>query len=505
MNALDGLIYGFGIAMTPENLLAAILGAFMGTAVGILPGMSPTVVLAILLVPTMTMKTETGLIMMGAIYFGTQYGDSLSAILMNVPSEAPSVVIAMDGFLMSKKGRAGAALAVAAISAFIGATVGLVGLALLAGPVSRWALAFGPPEYFVLCTVGFLLLSNISSSSLPRALIALSVGLVMTTVGIDPFTGAPRFTFGSTDLLDGIEMVPAVMGFVGMAEMIYIAAKARGLPDPVGINIKELMPSRREWSRSIPASLRGAVLGFLFGLAPGPTSTLSTFASYRIEKNLAPNEVGQGAVQAVAGPKSADDASISGHLIPLLSLGVPFTPVAAILYAGMLLHGITPGPTLTAEHPEVFWGLVAAMYIGNLALLVLNFPLVGMWVSVLRTPQPVLSAVVVVLMMIGAYSLRNSAADMVVLVVTGILGYAMRQLGYERTLAILGLCLGPLFEKSFSQSLQMSRDDPSIFFTRPIPQVLWALLVAIFLGQAFYSRASKKRRMARPEASSGLA
>ncbi|HEX9014547.1 MAG TPA: tripartite tricarboxylate transporter permease [Chloroflexota bacterium] len=492
MSPFDGLMYGFSIALTPDNLLAAVLGAFLGTAVGILPGLSPTVVLAILLVPTMGMKVETGLIMMGGIYFGTQYGDSLSAILMGVPSEAPSVVIGIDGYKLSKKGRAGAALSIAAVSAFIGATIGLVGLTLLAGPVSHWALAFGPPEYFVLCVVGFLVLSKMSSSSLPKALVALAIGMSMTTVGIDPFVGAPRFTFGQVELLDGIELVPAVMGLVGMAEMIYIAAKARGLPPPVGISIKELMPSRREWRNAIPASLRGAVIGFFMGLAPGPTSTLCTFASYRIEQRMAPTEVGEGAVQAVAGPKSADDASISGHLIPLLSLGIPFTPVAAILFAGMMLHGVTPGPNLITERPEVFWGLVAAMYLGNVALLVLNFPLVGMWVSVLRLPQPVLASILVVLMLIGAYSLRNSTVDMVVVVVTGILGYIMRQLGYERTLAILGLCLGPLAERSFSQSLQMSANDPAIFFDRPIPEVLWGLVILVFLGQTLYTRRARR-------------
>lgn len=493
MNPFDGLIYGFGVALSPENLIAGVLGAFLGTAVGILPGLSPTVVLAILLVPTMNLKLETGLIMMGGIYYGTQYGDSLSAILMGVPSEAPSVVIGIDGYQMSKNGRSGPALSIAGVAAFIGATLGLIGMTVLSGPVSQWALAFGPPEYFVLCVVGFLILSRVSSGSLPKALVGLGIGLAMTTVGIDPFTGSPRFTFGQTELLDGIELVPAVMGIVGMAELIYITARAKGLPSPVGISVRELFPTKEEWRRAIPSSLRGAVIGFFMGMAPGPTSTLSTFASYRIEQRLAPTEVGRGAPQAVAGPKSADDASIAGHLVPLLSLGIPFTPVAAILYAGFLLHGVTPGPQLLTERPEVFWGLVAAMYVGNVALLILNFPLVGLWVSVLRMPQPVLSAILVVLMLIGSYSLRNSMVDMAIVVVTGVLGYVMRQLNYERTLVILGLCLGPLAERSFSQSLQMSRYDPAIFFSRPIPQVCWFLLVVVFVAQAWYSRRKNQR------------
>jgi len=411
----------------------------------------------------------------------------------------------MDGYQIAKKGRAGAALAVSAIGSFIGSSVGLIGLALLAVPLSNWALAFGPPEYFAVTVVGFLVLSRMSSSSLPKALVALGIGLMMTTVGIDPFMGAPRFTFGNVELMEGIELVPAVMGLIGMAEMIGIAAKAAGLPRAARISYRELMPTRQEWKVAIPASLRGSVLGFFFGLLPGPTMTLSTFASYRLERRLAPEEVGHGAVQAVAGPKSADDGAVSGGLVPLMALGIPFTAVTAVLFAGLMMHGVTPGPTLISERPELFWGLVAAMYIGNIALLVLNFPLVGMWMSILRIPQPILASILVVLMLIGSYSLRNSVADMAILVGCGVLGYIMKQFDYERALVILGLVLGPMLEKNFSESLQMSRNDPMIFFTRPIPQVLWAAMVLLFLGQALYKRRSwrqEERRALRDQRSS---
>jgi len=442
--------------------------------------MGPTVVLALLLVPTMGMKPETGLIMLGAIYYGTQYGDSLSAILMGVPSEPPSVVIGMDGFQASKKGRAGPALAVAATGSFIGATIGLVGLSLVAGPLSEAALAFGPPEYFAITVVGLLVLSRMSSASMTKGLVALGLGLAVTTVGIDPLSAVPRFTFGQVQLLGGIELVPTVMGIIGMAELIHIAGRKTGLPKAIGFKARDLMPTRKEWRECIPASLRGSVIGFLFGLLPGPTMALATFASYRLERRLAPNEVGTGSLRAVAGPKAADDGAVSGTLIPLMALGIPFSAVTAVLFAGLLLHGITPGPDMISQNPHIFWGMVAAMYIGNVALLILNFPLVAMWTSVLRLPQSILSALLVVLMMIGAYSLRNNLFDMIVLAVAGIVGYVMKQLGYERTLVILGLVLGPMLESSLGRSLELSDGSLMIFVRRPIPLALWAILVVFF-------------------------
>jgi putative tricarboxylic transport membrane protein len=493
MNPIEGLAYGFGIALTPENLIAALVGALLGTAIGILPGMGPTVALALLLVPTMGMKVETGLIMLGAIYYGTQYGDSMTAILMNVPSEAPSVVIGIDGHMIAKKGRAGAALAVAAVGSFFGATIGLIGLTLIAGPVSRAALAFGPPEYFAVTVVGLFVLSKISSACLSKGLVSLGIGLALTTVGIEPLSGMPRYTFGDVDLMLGVDLVPMVMGVIGMAEMLAMASDAMGLPPAVSINYRDLMPTRHEWAKAIPASIRGSFLGFFMGLLPGPTMALSTFASYRLEKRLAPDEVGRGAVQAVAGPKSADDGAISGTLVPLMALGIPFTAVTAVLFAGLLLHGVTPGPTLIVERPEIFWGLVAAMYIGNVALLVLNFPLVGMWTSVLKIPQPILSAMLVVLMLIGAYSLRNSSLDMLVLVLAGCLGYIMKQLNYERTLLILGLVLGPMLETNFGRSLEMSNGNLEIFVTRPIPDFLWLVLAMVLIAPPLMKAVTRRR------------
>ncbi len=499
MDPLEGLRYGLSVAVTPDNLLAALVGVFLGTAVGVLPGLSPPVVLAILLVPTADMRPETALIMMGAIYYGTQYGDSLSAILMGVPSEPASVVIGIDGFQLTKKGKAGWALSVAAVGAFIGGSVGLLCLLLLAVPAANVALAFGPPEFFVLTLAGFLVLSRLSSASFPKSLVSLAIGLVLMTIGTDPYEGHPRFTFGQVNLLYGVDLVPGVMGLVGLAEILYMAAKPLAIVKVPDVAFRDLWPPRQEWMKAVPASVRGAIIGFLAGMVPGPTTTISTFLSYRLEQRLSPQEVGHGAVQAVAGPKSADDASISGHLVPLLSLGLPFTATAAIIYASMLLHGITPGPLLIPQHPEIFWGLVAAMYIGNVALLILNLPLVALWTKMLQVPQRVLTPTLVLLILIGAYALRNSIFDVVVVVFTGVLGFVLRQAGYDRVIVILGMALGDLFESSFAQSLQMGNNSPLIFFTRPIPAVAWTVLVLVYVGPWLVRRITRRQLPAVPE------
>ncbi len=493
MNPIDGLAYGFSVALTWQNFLAAMAGALIGTGIGILPGMSPTVAVALLLVPTMNLEPETGLIMLGAIYYGSQYGDSMTAILMGVPSEAPSVVIGIDGYQIAKKGRAGAALAVSAIGSFIGATVGLVGLILLAEPVSDAALSLGPPEYAAITVLGLFVLSRMSSSSFWMGLAAVTLGLMFTTVGMDPLSGQTRFIFGHIQLAQGIELIPSVMGLIGMAEMLEIAAKTTALPEAAKVRFRELFPTWQEWREAIPASLRGAGLGFVFGLLPGPSLTLATFAAYRFERRLAPREVGHGSVRAVAGPKSADDGAISGTLVPLMSLGIPFTAVTAVLFAGLMLHGIQPGPALMVQQPQIFWGLVAAMYVGNVALLVMNFPLVGMWMSLLRIPQPVLSAILVMLMMIGAFSLRNSILDIGILLVMGVLGYLMKQFGFDRTLVILGLVLGPMLEMKFRESMEMSGGDLSIFVNRSFSLVLLLALVAVLLGPPLWRLATRGR------------
>jgi putative tricarboxylic transport membrane protein len=325
-------------------------------------------------------------------------------------------------------------------------------------------------------------------------MLPLAFGLLLTTVGTDPIMGSPRFTFSVFDLTLGIDLVPMVMGIIGMAEMFAIAASPHGLPKPTAVKFRHLLPAPREWGEAIPAALRGSILGFSLGLLPGPVLTLATFASYRLEKWLAPNDVGTGSARAVAGPKAADDAAVSACLVPLMALGIPFTSTTAVLFAGLLLHGVQPGPLLMTDHPEIFWGLVAAMFIGNFALLVMNFPLVGLWVNVLRIPQHILSAALVILMLIGSYSLRNSTLDMLVVVCSGLVGYVMKQANLDRTLVILGLVLGPILESNFRQSLEMSMGSLLIFAQRPITRILLFILLVVYILPALWRPVWRRMR-----------
>jgi putative tricarboxylic transport membrane protein len=493
MNPIDGLAFGLSVAITPENLLAALVGALLGTAIGVLPGMSPTAVIALLLVPTMGLKPETGLIMLGAIYYGSQYGDSMTAILLNVPSEAASIVIAIDGYKLTRRGRSGAALAVSAVSSFIGATAGLIGLTLSATALSQVALALGPPEEFLIGVVGLVILSRMSNTTMWSGLLALGLGLLLTTIGVDPVAATPRFTFGQFTLGLGISLLPVAMGIIGLAEVLSIAVNPAELPAVASVKLRGLLPTVAEWVDVGKASLRSSVLGFMLGLLPGPTLTMATFAAHRLERAIAPEEVGLGSLKGVAGPKAADDAAVSANFVPLLALGIPFSSTTAVLFAGLLLHGITPGPLLIQQRPEIFWGLIAAMYVGNFMLLILNFPLVGMWVSLLKIPGSILSAVLVVLMLVGAYSLRNNAFDMLVLLIAGVVGYFMKGAGIDRALLILGMVLGPILELYFRQSLQMSGSNPGIFFERTICQVLLGVLVIWFAAPPMY-RFFRRRR-----------
>jgi putative tricarboxylic transport membrane protein len=493
LDPLSGLAYGFQVALTPQNLAAALAGALLGTAVGILPGLGPTTVIALLLIPTIGLPPETGLIMLGGIYYGTQYGDSMTAILMNVPSEAPSVVIGLDGHEIARRGRAGVALAVAAVGAFAGASIGLLGLVALAGVLAPIGLAISPSEYFALSLTGLVILAKVSGGGTWKGLLALAIGLALPTVGLDPLTGFTRFGFGVPDLMQGFSQVPVIMGLIGLSGILQLTGVSRTLPKPAPFKFREIFPTRAEWLEAFPASVRGAIIGFIFGVLPGPGTVLSTFVSYRLERRLAPHRVGQGAVSAVAGPKAADDASISGHLVPLMVLGIPFSSVTAILFAGILLHGIQPGPLLMTQHPEIFWGLVAAMYIGNLALLILNFPLVGMWMSILRIPQPILTAMLVLLLLIGSYSLNNSFFDTLVLIGAGVLGYFLRLFDIDRTVVVLGLVLGPLVEKNFRLALIISRGNAGVFFSTWADNAFWLVLILFVFGPMLWHALRRAR------------
>ena len=498
MNALDGLLYGFSVALSVNNMLAALVGALVGTLVGVLPGIGPPGGIALLLPITFGLKPETALIMLAAIYYGAYYGGSTTSILVNVPGEAASVVTCFDGYQMARKGRAGAALAVAAIGSFIAGTCGVIGLMLFAPTLARFALAFGPPEYFAVALVGLLVLSRISGGSLWQALLVLALGLGLATVGMEQVTALPRYTFGIIQLAQGIDLVPVAMGLFGMAEVMIIAEKAGGLPQVTSVRLRELFPTLSEWRLALPAILRGSAVGFLVGLVPGPSATISSFASYNLERRIAkePDRFGQGAIEGVAGPEAANNSATSAAMAPLLALGIPFTPATALLLAALMVQGVQPGPLLIQDRPEVFWGVVASMYIGNAALLILNLPLIGMWVSLLRVPQPIMLALIMVFMLIGTYSVNNSMLDVVVLIVMGAVGYWLRKLKFEVAPLILAVVLGPLMEKSFRQSLFMSQGDLSIFVLRPVSGTLLAVLVVVLLAPLLWRLLARRRRPA---------
>lgn len=505
MNALDGLVYGFSVALTPENLLAGLVGALVGTFVGVLPGLGAVGAMALLLTITLTLPPETALIMLAGIYYGAMYGGSTTSILVNVPGEAASVMTALDGYQMAKKGRAGAALAVAAVGSFIAGTLGIVGLMLFAPPLAGFALSFGPPEYFMLALLGLVALSRVSSGSAWKGTISLALGLILATVGMDPISGMRRYTFGVVELSQGIDLVAVAMGLFGMAEVLTVAEQAGGLPEVTAVRFRELFPTKSEWKRAIPAILRGSGLGFLIGLVPGPAPLISTFASYNMERRLSKHqeEFGYGAIEGVAGPESANNGATSAAMIPLLALGIPFAASPALLLAALMIHGVQPGPLLMQDHPAVFWGVVVSMYIGNLALLILNLPLVGLWVSLLRIPQPALVASILVFMFLGTYSLNNSVLDLIVLVVMGVLGYVLRKLEFDLAPIILGLVLGPMMEKSLGQSLYMSEGNLTVFFQGPITAVLWVALLAVLFLPVIIWFANRRQRSAQASLTTG--
>lgn len=487
MEVLNSLLNGFGDALSPGALLAALLGALIGTAVGVLPGMSPTVAIAILLVPSVQLPGVDGLVLLAAVFFGTQYGDSLSAILMNVPSEAPAVVVARAGHPLARRGMAGPTLAIAACASFLGAIVGLLGLVLFARLLSDFVFNFGPVEVTALILFGLFALCRIADSSWPRLLVALGIGLIIPTVGLDPIETTSRFTLGLTSLLQGFSLVPVILGLIGMAELFEIALRPNARrPVKVRVGLRELMPERAQWRRATPAGLRGAVAGFVCGLIPGPTLSIASFASYRMERSLSRDraEFDRGAIEGVAGPKAADDSAVSANIASLLTIGIPFTPVTGVLYAGFLLHGIHPGPLLIKDSPQTFWELVAAMAIGNLALLVLNFPMVGVWTQLLKIPQRFLAAVLALLILIGSFSLRSSSLDMLVTVLAGLLGYLLKRYGIDRIIVIVGLLLGPTLENGFRQSAGLSGGTLGIFLERPISLGLVVLTVLVIVVPA---------------------
>jgi putative tricarboxylic transport membrane protein len=484
LGPFEGLAYGFSVALLPTNLLACFIGVLVGTIVGILPGIGPVGAMALLLPSTFALQPATALIMLAGIYYGAMYGGSTTSILVNVPGEAGSVVTALDGYQMTKKGRAGAALAVAAVGSFIAGSLGVVGIMLAASWLADQALRFGPPEYFALALTGLLLLSRLSGGNVMHAFVLVAIGLALGTVGMDSISAVRRFTFGSTQLSQGVELVPVIMGLYGVAEVMLIAEAGLRKAHVATVRLRELLPTRAEWKQSAMPIARGSVLGFITGLVPGPASVLSTFISYTIERRVSktPERFGQGAIEGVAGPEAANNGATAGAMVPLLSLGIPFSPATAILLGALTITGIQPGPLLISQRPEVFWGVVASMYVGNFILLILNLPLVGLFVSVLRLPQHVLATLVLLLCLVGAYSLNNSQLDLWVLVGFGIFGYGLRKLAIDPSPLVVALVLGPMMEKTLRQALFLERGNVLALAGRPLTAALLVLGAVVLIA-----------------------
>lgn len=485
MTAFDGLGQGFLVAFEPGNLLAVLVGVVLGTVIGVLPGLGPTATIALLLPITYSMDPTASIIMLAGIYYGSMYGGTITSVLLRIPGEAASVVTAIDGYEMTKKGRAGAALGISAIGSFIGGTITVIGLTFLAPVAAKAAIMVGPPGYVALMVGGLFLVATIGSGSKLRNLSMAGVGLFLATVGQDPISGVPRFTFGSPYLLSGLDFVAIAMGLFGVGELLHTLERTeRG--QLVMTKIKGIWPKRDDLKRSAGPIARGSVLGFLIGILPGGGGVMSSLISYSMEKKISkhPETFGKGAIEGVAGPETANNASSTSAFIPLLTLGVPSNVVLAMLFGALMLQGITPGPQLITEHPAVFWGVIASMYVGNLILLALNMPLVGIFVQLLRVRPSYLVSIALVIVLLGAYSLGNNAFDMVLVVVFGIIGWIMLKTGFDPAPLVLAFVLGRILETSFRKTMLISGGSLDIFLRDPVTLIVLALIVGFIIFAA---------------------
>jgi putative tricarboxylic transport membrane protein len=493
LDTLDSLLLGFSVALRPDVLWYAFIGCLVGTLVGMLPGIGPLAGISILLPLTFGLDATKAIVMLAGIYYGSQYGGSTTSILLRIPGEAAAVMTCIDGNAMAKKGRAGAALCIAAVGSFVAGTFGVVMLTLVAPPLAAFALRFGPPEYTALLVLGLIFLAYMSTASLVRTLLMASFGLLLGTIGIDVMTGHFRYSFDIAELGDGIGIVPVAVGLFGLGEILSTPSR-RMTSEVIRPRLRELWPSRTEWRQSGWPIARGSVLGFLIGIIPGSAHIISSFMSYALERRLskAPGEFGKGAVAGVAGPESANNAASTGSFVPMLALGIPTGPVTAVLIAALLIHGIPPGPTLVNDHPNLFWGFVASMYVGNLMLLALNLPLVGVFVSILRIPYAYLYPLIIMFCVIGVYEVNNSIVDVWIMLIMGVVGYGLKKFGFDPAPLVLGLVIAPIFEMSLRQSLIMSDGGWLIFVQRPIALALLAVSAAL-LALAAVGQASRRR------------
>jgi putative tricarboxylic transport membrane protein len=488
MDLAASLLLGIEVALRPENLLVALVGSALGMLVGVLPGLGPTAAAALLLPISLSLDVTPAVIMLAAVYYGSQFGGTITSVLLNVPGEASSAVTCLDGHPLARQGRAGAVLTIAAVGSAFGGIAATAGLVVAAPLLVGLALRFGPPEQFALMVFAVALLLGLAGSSPIKGLMMAVLGLLLATIGLDPTEGRPRFTFGEPALFDGLSFVPVVMGLFGLADILLLAEqRARLLAriEPVG----GLMPDRTEMRDSVAPVLRGTGIGFALGLVPGMLPSVSAFLSYVAERALSPRKdrFGKGAIEGVAGPESANNAHVNASLIPLFTLGIPTTPTIAIILGAFLLKGVVPGPLLFRDQPDVAWGVIVSFFVGNVILLVWSIPLVSIWVAVLRVPQAILAGFIVVFMLVGAYAESGTMFGVWVLLGAGLFGYAFRKLGFPAAPLVLALVIGPLMEQTLIQSLEMFAGDATELFRRPIVLTLLAaaaVIVAVFSASA---------------------
>jgi putative tricarboxylic transport membrane protein len=497
MDFLGNLAMGFSVALTPFNLLMAVAGVVMGILIGALPGIGPPSGVALLLPLTFGMSPTSGIIMLAALYAGTMYGGTITSVLINTPGESASVVTCIDGYQMALQGRAGPALGIAAIGSFFAGTVGVVLLMLISPVLARWSLAFGPPETFALMLLGLTTVTLLTGESAVKGYISMVFGLLLATVGFDIVSGEPRFAFGVPELMDGIDFLPVAIGLFGIGEVVAGAEIPGGVAMlKARYGLRDLIPNAVDRLRSRWAIVRGTVLGFLVGVLPGAGPTVSTFLAYAVEKKVSkhPEEFGHGAIEGVASPESANNAAATAAMVPMLTLGIPGSATTAIMLGGLMMWGLRPGPLLFEKNPEFVWGLIASQYIANVMLLVLSTAAIPLFVRALRIPYGILMPLIVVFCVTGAYSLKNSVFDVGQMVVFGVLGFAMKRLGYSPAALVLALVLGPMAERAVRQSLIISDAGAAIFFLRPISAVLMLAAIAAILVPTLRALAATRRR-----------
>jgi putative tricarboxylic transport membrane protein len=480
MDIVQGLLQGFSVILEPANLFYCFLGCFIGTLIGVLPGVGPLAALSVLLPVTFVLTPVAGVAMLCGIFYGAMYGGSTTSILVNIPGEAASVVTCLDGHEMARQGRAGAALGIAAIGSFIAGTLSVVGLTLFSPLLTSVALKFGPPENFAVIALGFVATVFMVQGSAPKGFIVMALGVICACIGIDQVNGKERFTFGYVNLTNGFDLVPVVIGLFGVSEILGNMEQGAG-QTIIADKVRNLLPTVKDWAMSWKAILRGSFLGFGLGVLPGGNPVTASFVSYALERRIArdPSRFGKGAIEGVAGPESANNSAVAGGMIPLLSLGLPSNAVTALLLGALVIQNITPGPLLAAQRPDVFWGVIASMYVGNVMLLVLNLPLIGLWVQLLRVPYRILFPLILLLSVVGSYAANKNVFDLWVMLGFGVGGYLLRRLGYELAPFAFAMVLTPQLEQALRQSLIMSHNNPVIFLERPITAGL--LLVAATL------------------------